>query len=69
MLSHRGFRPGKAGVISAIVVTLGILVNTIFAAFGLAMILKTSTAAFIAVKYAGAVYLIFLGMKSFRDET
>ncbi len=66
----RGISQGrKAGVISAVGVTLGILVHTIFAAFGLAMILKTSAAAFIAVKYAGAVYLIFLGMKSFRDRS
>ncbi len=65
----RGISQGrKAGVISAIGVTLGILVHTIFAAFGLAMILKTSAAAFIAVKYAGAVYLIFLWMKSFRNK-
>jgi threonine/homoserine/homoserine lactone efflux protein len=66
----RGISQGrKAGVISAIGITLGILVHTIFAAFGLAMILQTSAAAFIAVKYTGAVYLIYLGMKSFRDKS
>ena len=66
----RGISQGrKAGVISAIGVTLGILVHTIFAAFGLAMILRTSAVAFLAVKYAGAVYLIYLGIKSVRDKS
>ena len=66
----RGISQGrKAGVISAIGVTLGILVHTIFAAFGLAMILKTSAMAFLTVKYAGALYLIYLGIKSFRDKS
>jgi len=48
----------KAGGISAIGVTLGILVHTPFAAFGLAIISKTSAIAFLAVKITGAVYLI-----------
>ena len=66
----RGISQGrKAGVISAIGVTLGILVHTIFAAFGLAMILRTSALAFLIVKYAGAVYLIYLGIKSVKDKS
>ena len=59
----------KAGMISAIGITLGILVHTVFAAFGLAIILKTSAMAFLTVKLAGAGYLIYLGIKSIKDET
>lgn len=59
----------KAGVISAIGVTLGILVHTTFAAFGLAIILKASAMAFIAVKFAGAGYLIYLGIKAIKGKT
>jgi len=59
----------KAGVISAIGVTLGILVHTTFAALGLAIILKTSAMAFLAVKLAGAGYLIYLGIKALTDKT
>lgn len=66
----RGISHGpRAGVISTIGVTLGILVHTAAAAFGLAMILKTSAMAFLLVKYAGAIYLIFLGIKSFKNRT
>jgi threonine/homoserine/homoserine lactone efflux protein len=66
----RGISQGrKAGVISAIGVTLGILVHTGFAAFGLAIILRTSALAFHVVKSAGAVYLIYLGIKSFRSRS
>ena len=66
----RGVSQGrKAGVISAIGVTLGILVHTIFAAFGLAIVLKTSAMAFLAVKFAGAGYLVYLGAKAIKDKT
>lgn len=61
----RGISQGKtAGVISAVGVTLGILVHTLFAALGLSIILKTSAIAFVVVKTVGAIYLIYLGIKS-----
>lgn len=59
----------KAGIISAIGVTLGILVHTIFAALGLSIILKTSAFAFTSVKLIGAGYLIYLGLKSLLSKS
>lgn len=66
----RGVSHGrKAGMISAVGVTLGILVHTIFAAFGLAIILRTSALAFLAVKFSGAAYLIYLGVRTFSNKS
>ena len=59
----------KAGLISAVGVTLGILVHTIFAALGLSIILKTSAIAFTIVKIVGAAYLIYLGLKSLLGKS
>lgn len=58
----------KAGLISAVGVTLGIFVHTIFAALGLSIILRTSALAFSIVKIVGAGYLIYLGIKSIAGK-
>ena len=64
----RGISQGKkAGILSAAGVTVGILVHTVFAALGLAVILRTSSLAFLVVKLAGAVYLIYLGYASIKQ--
>ncbi|MFY2156090.1 LysE family translocator [Cytobacillus firmus] len=46
-------------------ITAGSLVHTFAAAFGLSAILMQSAAAFEIIKYAGAVYLIYLGLSPF----
>lgn len=66
----RGIAHGrKAGVLSAIGVVCGILVHTTAAAFGLTLILQTSALAFLLVKYFGAAYLIYLGIKAWQDKS
>ncbi len=66
----RGITQGRrAGLLSALGVTLGILVHTTFAAFGLAVLLQTSAMAFLVVKYIGAGYLIYLGFKALKDKS
>ena len=65
----RGMTHGRrAGMLSAIGVICGILVHTTAAALGLTLIFQTSAFAFIIVKYLGAAYLIYLGIKAWREE-
>jgi threonine/homoserine/homoserine lactone efflux protein len=59
----------QAVIISALGVTLGIFVHTLAAAFGLALVLQTSALAFQIVKYVGALYLIYLGIKMLKDRS
>ena len=65
----RGMTHGrKAGMLSAIGVICGILVHTTAAAFGLTLIFQTSAWAFLIVKYLGAIYLIYLGIKAWQNH-
>jgi threonine/homoserine/homoserine lactone efflux protein len=52
-----------AGLVSVLGVHTGSLVHVAFAAVGVSALLYASAAAFTAVKYAGAVYLVFLGLR------
>jgi threonine/homoserine/homoserine lactone efflux protein len=57
---ERGRRVGLASVVG---VHLGTLVHAAAAALGLSALLVSSTAAFSVVKYAGAAYLLGLGLR------
>ncbi|MBC9794863.1 LysE family translocator [Sinomicrobium weinanense] len=52
----------KAGLYSTLGINSGILVHTVFAALGLSMIVAKSVVIFMAIKYIGAAYLIYLGI-------
>jgi threonine/homoserine/homoserine lactone efflux protein len=61
----RGISNGqKAGVISAIGVLCGLFIHTFLIACGLGYIVSTSLVLYTIIKYAGIMYLIYLGVKS-----
>src|SRR5512133_3263418 len=54
----------KAGVISAIGIGAGCIVHILAAVIGLSALIAQSATAFDIIKYIGAAYLFYLGMKS-----
>ncbi len=58
----------KIGFASSLGVSSGALVHVFAAALGLSAILATSAIAFSIVKYIGAAYLIYLGVKSLKSK-
>ena len=57
-----------AGVVSVAGIHVGTLVHVIAAALGLSALLMRSVVAFSVVKYAGAAYLILLGIRTLRQK-
>ncbi|MGB3681440.1 MAG: LysE family translocator, partial [Rubrobacteraceae bacterium] len=61
----RGVSQGRrVGLVSAWGACSGLVVHTALAAVGLSALLRSSATAFTVVKYVGAAYLIYLGVKS-----
>jgi|SRR5579862_7414221 len=58
----------RDGVFSSLGTFLGGLVHVVAAAFGLSAILAASATTFTIVKYAGALYLIWIGIKMIRTR-
>ena len=58
----------RSGLVSVAAVALGNLGNVLAASVGLAALFAVSSAAFTAVKYAGAFYLVYLGVQMLRES-
>ena len=58
----------RAGLVSMLGVHVGTLVHVAAAAIGVSAVLAASATAFAVVKYVGAAYLIYLGVRRIRDR-
>ncbi len=58
----------RAGIVSSLGVEVGTLIHVGAAAFGISALLMSSAVAFSIVKYAGAAYLIYLGIKTLLTQ-
>jgi threonine/homoserine/homoserine lactone efflux protein len=59
----------KAGILSALGISTGAVIHTIGAACGLSVILMHSATAFLLVKYSGACYLLYLGIRALMTSS
>lgn len=65
MVLTRSISKGKtAGLYSAFGVSLGLIFHTLAVAFGLSLIVAKSAIAFGIIKYLGAAYLFYIGLKA-----
>jgi threonine/homoserine/homoserine lactone efflux protein len=69
VIGHSVGQGRKAGIVSSLGVFVGCWVHILAAAFGIAALLRSSPVAFNAVRYAGAAYLIYLGIKMLAQKT
>ena len=66
----RGLAHGpRAGLISVAGIATGLVVHTMLVAFGLAVVMAQSPVLFTMIRYAGAAYLVWMGIRLLRDKS
>jgi threonine/homoserine/homoserine lactone efflux protein len=58
-----------SGLLTALGISLGVLIHTTYAIAGAGPLLARSTVLFTIVKTLGACYLVYLGVKTFRNRS
>ena len=68
-ITTRGIAQGRtAALLSTVGICIGYLVYTMLAALGLSALLQSSVIAFDIVRYAGAIYLLYLGIRTLMSK-
>ena len=66
----RGIAQGaKAGMAAALGFATGCIFHTVLAAVGIAALIRSSPIAFDVVRYAGAAYLVYIGIEALRHRS
>lgn len=69
LVMSRSFAQGKkAGLMTAFGISSGLLIHTVLAALGLGSLLQSSEFLFTIIKFVGAGYLIYFGLKLLLDK-
>lgn len=58
----------RVGIATGAGITMGDILHTIFAVVGISAVIAASATLFSLVKYAGAAYLLWLGIKALREK-
>jgi RhtB (resistance to homoserine/threonine) family protein len=58
----------RTGVLGAVGVAAGVLVHVTYMMLGVGLLIASSTALFTVVKLAGAAYLVYIGVRTFRTR-
>ncbi|WP_316859045.1 LysE family translocator [uncultured Cohaesibacter sp.] len=66
ILTQSALMGRKSGIMVTLGVCTGILVHTVLVSIGIAVLFQTSEVAFTALKFAGALYLVYLAWQAFR---
>ncbi len=68
-ITTRGIAQGRmAALLSTVGICIGYLFYTMLAALGLSALLQSSAIAFEIVRYAGAIYLLYLGIRAILSK-
>ncbi len=59
----------RAGLVASVGMSLGMLVHTVVVALGLAALLSTVPVFFDVIKYVGAAYLVYIGIRAWLDSS
>ncbi|MER0237379.1 LysE family translocator [Fulvimarina sp. MAC8] len=59
----------RVGIATGAGITAGDIIHTLFAVIGISAIIAASSLLFSLVKYAGAAYLVYLGIKAIFEKT
>jgi len=68
-ITTRGMAQGRrAALLSTVGICIGYLVYTMLAALGVSALLQSSVIAFDIVRYTGAIYLVYLGIRTLLSK-